>query len=272
MRRFPPPRSGVRRASPAPSLGRKKQPREAHSAESGLGPGRLQRTARRVARQHRGARQCHPCPCGERVADSMVTLLAYGSPPPMRGMPARTAFFCSSIGSPPHTRGTVLFCVIPVGMPPHGSPPPVRGKGGRVMFTLSLSGITPAHAGKSCPQRTLSPRPQDHPRACGKKWKIKCANTRRKGSPPRMRGKALRLHGRGRLAGITPACAGKRGHLLGGNRQRRDHPRVCGEKSSAVCSGVSSIGSPPHVRGKGRLSIVIFKFCRITPACAGKRA
>lgn len=45
MRRFPPPRSGVRRASPAPASGRKKQPRIALPAGSRLGPGRLQRAA-----------------------------------------------------------------------------------------------------------------------------------------------------------------------------------------------------------------------------------
>ena len=199
----------------------------------------------------------------------MVTLLAYGFPPPVRRMPARTAFFCSSIGSPPHTRGkstlppdgnlslrstphmrgTVLFCVIPVGMPPHGSPPPVRGKGGRVTFTLILSGSTPAYARKRSAtkprrtKRTDHPRPcgeklstkdfiappSGSPRACGKKWKIKCANTRRKGSPPRMRGKGDgQLHCQAELR-ITP-----------------------------------------RVRGKGIFDIVQSVDVRITPACAGK--
>lgn len=231
MRRVLPPRSGLRRASPAPSLGRKKQPREAHSAGSRIGPGRLQQTARRVARQHRGAHQSRPRPCGERVADSMVTLLAYGSPPHMRGMPARTAFFCSSIGSPPayagkrfgmrsptkkktdhprvcgkkvpcpqtetcrcgappHLRGTVLFCVIPVGMPPHGSPPRVRGKGGRVTFTLILSGSTPAYARKRSVTKPRRTKRTDHPRPCGEKLCTKDFIAPPSGSPPRVRGKA----------------------------------------------------------------------------------
>ena len=210
MRRFLPPRSGVRRASPAPSLGCKKQPRIVLPVGSRLGPGRLQRTARRVARQHRGARQRHPCPCGERVADSMVTLLAYGSPPPMRGMPARTAFFCSSIGSPPHTRGksalppdgnlslrstphmrgTVLFCVIPVGMPPHGSPPRLRGKAERDDVSAASDGITPACAGKR-PIATMSTMlHRNHPRVCWEKaFSISC-NLSMSGSPPPVRGKA----------------------------------------------------------------------------------
>ena len=151
--------------------------------------------------------------------------------------------------------------------------------------------ITPACAGKNCPQRTLSPRPQDHPRACGKKRKIKCANTRRKGSPPRMRGKALRLHGRGWLAGITPACAGKSRSRSWTRCARRDHPRACGEKCIyrqyiTACSGspppvrgkekehhrdVGFAGSPPPVRGKGFPCSPQAGQRRITPACAGKR-
>lgn len=72
-------------------------------------------------------------------------------------------------GSPPRMRGTVLFCVIPVGMPPHGSPPPVRGKGGRVTFTLILSGSTPAYARKRSATKPRRTKRTDHPRPCGEK-------------------------------------------------------------------------------------------------------
>lgn len=72
-------------------------------------------------------------------------------------------------GAPPHMRGTVLFCVIPVGMPPHGSPPPVRGKGGRVTFTLILSGSTPAYARKRSATKPRRTKRTDHPRPCGEK-------------------------------------------------------------------------------------------------------
>ena len=51
--------------------------------------------------------------------------------------------------------------------------------------------------------------------------------------------------------GITPACAGKSADRDHHRRVDRDHPRVCGEKSTlADATGVN---------------------LRITPACAGKR-
>ena len=93
-------------------------------------------------------------------------------------------------GAPPHMRGTVLFCVIPVGMPPHGSPPRMRGKGGRVMFTLSLSGITPAYAGKRSVTKPRRTKRTDHPRPCGEKLSTKDFIAPPSGSPPRVRGKA----------------------------------------------------------------------------------
>lgn len=176
MRRFLPPRSDARCASPSLPQGAKNSHARLSPAGSRLGPGRLQRAAVPLPVRGKG-----------RGLDGHA--LGIRIPPPVRGMPARTAFFCSSIGSPPHTRGksalppdgnlslrstphmrgTVLFCVIPVGMPPHGSPPPVRGKGGRVTFTLILSGSTPAYAGKRSATKPRRTKRTDHPRPCGEK-------------------------------------------------------------------------------------------------------
>ena len=52
---------------------------------------------------------------------------------------------------------------------------------------------------------------------------------------------------------------------------RWDHPRVCGEKSTASACLFTITGSPPRVRGKVRSSAVYCTPPRITPACAGKR-
>ena len=220
----------------------------------------------------------------------MVTLLAYGSPPPMRGMPARTAFFCSSIGSPPHTRGksalppdgnlslrstphmrgTVLFCVIPVGMPPHGSPPPVRGKGGRVMFTLSLSGITPAYAGKRSATKPRRTKRTDHPRACGEKLCTKDFIAPPSGSPPRMREKVEDKVREYKAQRITPAYAGKSATTTWARTVGGDHPRVCGEKRIHAGKAGCARGSPPRVRGKENVEGLDELALGSTPACAGK--
>ena len=71
--------------------------------------------------------------------------------------------------------------------------------------------------------------------------------------------------------GITPACAGKSSHQHGAGRWRRDHPRVCGEKAVAHIWWYSWIGSPPRMRGKGRVASHQAAHTGITPAYAGKR-
>ena len=92
------------------------------------------------------------------------------------------------------------------------------------------------------------------------------------GSPPRMRGKAGFLPASSFLTGITPAYAGKRGNSGAAAACRRDHPRMCGEKTNMPELKGMSVGSPPHVRGKVACANSILACNRITPACAGKRA
>ena len=71
--------------------------------------------------------------------------------------------------------------------------------------------------------------------------------------------------------GITPACAGKReiDQYLGITEE--DHPRVCGEKCSALYFMPRRIGSPPRMRGKAVLCRLPSCHVGITPAYAGKR-
>ena len=91
------------------------------------------------------------------------------------------------------------------------------------------------------------------------------------GSPPRMRVKARSADSGNLGVGITPAHAGKRDKTAIFEEWCRDHPRVCGEKSSTGIQMQERIGSPPRVRGKvlgageGRDGV------GITPAYAGKR-
>ena len=52
---------------------------------------------------------------------------------------------------------------------------------------------------------------------------------------------------------------------------RRDHPRVCGEKPPSGGSPARFSGSPPRVRGKVPKRSAPAGAAGITPACAGKR-
>ena len=65
-----------------------------------------------------------------------------------------------------------------------------------------------------------------------------------------MRGKVVMYIAARRVAGITPAHAGKR---MNGSLKAKvvwDHPRACGEKVLLVFEGDAPVGSPPHMRGK----------------------
>ena len=85
-----------------------------------------------------------------------------------------------------------------------------------------------------------------------------------------MRGKETNLDSKTPDDGITPACAGKSNYTTRELLTTQDHPRVCGEKSSAVVSPCPAVGSPPRVRGKGGFNGSQFEDVGITPACAGK--
>ena len=146
----------------------------------------------------------------------------------------------------------------------------MRGKVSRQSCAPAILRITPACAGKSLLSYALPRALQDHPRVCGEKWKSILQITANGGSPPRVRGKGALSACPDWLAGITPACAGKRPRIGLMCRLGRDHPRVCGEKGSPLLLQQQRKGSPPRVRGKAAPRHCLCRGCGITPACAGK--
>ena len=85
-----------------------------------------------------------------------------------------------------------------------------------------------------------------------------------------MRGKGFAAGVLMPACGITPAYAGKRLHFWYSKGTRKDHPRLCGEKILLMYEGLAPIGSPPPMRGKEKLQMIISLGMRITPAYAGK--
>ena len=90
-------------------------------------------------------------------------------------------------------------------------------------------------------------------------------------SPPRMRGKVIVRSRNAVQIGITPAYAGKSARILKRRTEKRDHPRVCGEKLKFGTNVTKNPGSPPRVRGKGIVHVFVPEKLGITPAYAGKR-
>ena len=97
-------------------------------------------------------------------------------------------------------------------------------RGGSFALWVLFSG---AHA-KSCEGSFGKPR------VCGEKSTATPLVFMALGSPPRMRGKAAQGDHRAAAARINPAYAGKRKPLPLRTSRRRDHPRVCGEKTKKI--------------------------------------
>ena len=151
-----------------------------------------------------------------------------------------------------------------------GSPPRRRGKGKAEVEAKIKERITPAWAGKSRTSTGSCHFWEDHPRMGGEKPVAMHSLTTKAGSPPRGRGKGCRIHSGIKPPRITPAWAGKSRKQQRKNRWKQDHPRMGGEKISTHCSQWSSVGSPPHGRGKASLCWFCFSVECITPAWAGK--
>ncbi len=152
-----------------------------------------------------------------------------------------------------------------------GSPPLARGKVGRGKKPRPAGRITPACAGKRS-FGTSPPLPwKDHPRLRGEKLLRARSAPFAAGSPPLARGKVDRCGVDDGLAGITPACAGKRQVYMLVFLFKRDHPRLRGEKFLHIHNTSLSRGSPPLARGKASLTANWHTSVWITPACAGKR-
>ena len=85
-----------------------------------------------------------------------------------------------------------------------------------------------------------------------------------------MRGKALENGGGSLDVRITPACAGKSHFATNFHLNKRDHPRMCGEKWDKLPREIKQKGSPPRMRGKGERKRRHSNPRGITPAYAGK--
>ena len=211
----------------------------------------------------------HPRMCGEKLFAFLVFCPNIGSPPHVRGKegkeylqetesritPAcagKSVRTCTLLFSPwdhPRmcgeklTRKSAINCG-------SGSPPHVRGKDANKVLWMEKFRITPACAGKSHRRSNLHVQQGDHPRMCGEKSLLPSSPSQRMGSPPHVRGKAVKLAQYFDVTGITPACAGKSPSFRMISNKNGDHPRMCGEKLTMVHPCLRLKGSPPHVRGK----------------------
>ena len=128
----------------------------------------------------------------------------------------------------------------------------MRGKGSPPTLPHLSRRITPAYAGK---------------RLSGY-----ADGNQMRGSPPPMRGKGTGITEKIPELRITPAYAGKSLAEFDSISFKRDHPRLCGEKTKRSQFTLTKLGSPPPMRGKVQDVFLQGLYTRITPAYAGKRS
>ena len=109
----------------------------------------------------------------------------------------------------------------------------------------------------------------DHPRVCGEHRPLMSSRMEELGSSPRMRGAPEKQVKQSFASGIIPAYAGSTWTNERQNRERRDHPRVCGEHAFVLTVPFSFTGSSPRMRGAPRRRESAASLRRIIPAYAG---
>ena len=169
--------------------------------------------------------------------------------PTHAGKTPRSRRYGTSRWAHPHSRGENRKSLLPTASQ-YGSSPLTRGKHRVCVHHLIITGLIPAHAGKTPypAMRSLSLR--DHPRSRGENRSPSGVRVGLGGSSPLTRGKPppkplISIH-----SGIIPAHAGKTPHRSRGSAKPRDHPRSRGENTQESESTMAHTGSSPLTRGK----------------------
>ncbi len=109
----------------------------------------------------------------------------------------------------------------------------------------------------------------DHPRGCGEHCNMLRCLFRIRGSSPRMRGALMARLVLICMAGIIPADAGSTVRIHRWRKNRRDHPRGCGEHRYGMLRDKLTMGSSPRMRGALTMRDGMSYLERIIPADAG---
>ena len=151
-----------------------------------------------------------------------------------------------------------------------GSSPLTRGKRYWLSLFLFLSGLIPAHAGKTRPRLGARWRARAHPRSRGENSMSCLSSAKFAGSSPLTRGKRARVLARAAMGGLIPAHAGKTGASLMVRTPLWAHPRSRGENPIRYVRQTRNQGSSPLTRGKPRVRRSRRRANGLIPAHAGK--
>ena len=113
-----------------------------------------------------------------------------------------------------------------------------------------ITGLIPAHAGKTPVTWHGWPTPSAHPRSRGENRELSVGDFMGAGSSPLTRGKLLSITRLMKSPGLIPAHAGKTFEGKKSFKKLPAHPRSRGENMSAVWVVIVRSGSSPLTRGK----------------------
>ncbi len=152
----------------------------------------------------------------------------------------------------------------------NGSSPLTRGKLGKGAPRDPISGLIPAHAGKTRGAWSCRARGRAHPRSRGENGTATVVELGGDGSSPLTRGKRPNEHPDDHTQGLIPAHAGKTQSLKSARRGHRAHPRSRGENSVHAATILMAVGSSPLTRGKLDKAARLARRGGLIPAHAGK--
>ena len=151
-----------------------------------------------------------------------------------------------------------------------GSSPLTRGKHGARQRTRRLSGLIPAHAGKTFAPTPKSIHGEAHPRSRGENYLAACLDCGVMGSSPLTRGKPYGPVPACIRGGLIPAHAGKTRNRACCPGCEWAHPRSRGENIVDKPNILAGLGSSPLTRGKLERVSVASVTEGLIPAHAGK--
>ena len=195
----------------------------------------------------------HPRICGEHRPTSPISWTRPGSSPHMRGTLDRTQRHTAIPGIIPAYAGNTgsLKMRLPLdGDHPRicgehvseitgttgegGSSPHMRGTLEVVVVGGGVIGIIPAYAGNTNGYVARILFFRDHPRICGEHHVNNNGIGTVAGSSPHMRGTPIYIPAPCQSRRIIPAYAGNTCHIICGNVNGGDHPRICGEHTKRL--------------------------------------
>jgi len=153
-----------------------------------------------------------------------------------------------------------------------GSPPCVRGRACRVWRAPRRGRFTPVRTGKRKGWNGVKSRRAVHPRAYGEENTQLGVMLQTSGSPPCVRGRGGAPHRHPERARFTPVRTGKSQGFRSRTALPSVHPRAYGEEVGRDGGSGGGSGSPPCVRGRGKLADIDNARPRFTPVRTGKSA